>query len=468
MAESNIILTRFLSKYTSIDFFKDIVNVFLYPSEFNTTIGSNDRESIPSYLNSFFTDLLKKLSQYGSDKKSNADKFIETARTILRLRNAGKGLITYNSIDQHFTSSNALIKKLIQDVKNEKITDDESFRQKIDNIVLYIQYFYDFQKALDGFTKIHEFNELLEKPETSPLDAVEKYKEMVIQLDSDMSNLSTVGHEETSTDYYILSDKESACQISGLITDYLCNNYSFYNTGLVAYDNSVSGFESSSVHIIASPSNGGKSITLSNLLYRIAKNNSEEFKEGDAALFITCEDDTVKTTRKFMSVFGNYSYDGVREIYRASHEFISKIKKQKDEIDQDSKEMISNLFNEMLYDSITKTTAGTLKIIFKYAPEQSLSASEIAQQIKKFQLMGINIKYLIIDYLDVLKPSLTYGTAISDEYYTLGVITQELRTLSRLHGIPVITATQTSKIGDNVGQTLTNSMIGESYKKVNV
>ena len=169
-----------------------------------------------------------------------------------------------------------------------------------------------------------------------------------------------------------------------------------------------------------------------------------------------------------MSVFGNYSYDGVREIYRASHEFISKIKKQKDEIDQDSKEMISNLFNEMLYDSITKTTAGTLKIIFKYAPEQSLSASEIAQQIKKFQLMGINIKYLIIDYLDVLKPSLTYGTAISDEYYTLGVITQELRTLSRLHGIPVITATQTSKIGDNVGQTLTNSMIGESYKKVNV
>ena len=169
-----------------------------------------------------------------------------------------------------------------------------------------------------------------------------------------------------------------------------------------------------------------------------------------------------------MSVFGNYSYDGVREIYRTSHEFISKIKKQKDEVDQDSKGLINNIFNEILYDSITKTTAGTLKIIFKYSPEQSLSASEIAQQIKKFQLMGINIKYLIIDYLDVLKPSLTYGSAISDEYFTLGVITQELRTLSRLHGIPVITATQTSKIGDNVGQTLTNSMIGESYKKVDV
>ena len=223
--------------------------------------------------------------------------------------------------------------------------------------------------------------------------------------------------------------------------------------------------ESSSVHIIASPSNGGKSITLSNLLYRIAKSNSNEFKEGDAALFITCEDDTVKTTRKFMSIFGNYDYSGIREIYRISHEFISKIKKEKDEVDKENKEIINNLFNDMLYDSITKTTSGTLKIIFKYAPEQSLSASEISQQIKKFELMGINIKYLIIDYLDVLKPSLTYSS-ISDEYFNLGVITQELRTLSRLHGIPVITATQTSKIGDNVGQTLTNSMIGESYKKV--
>ncbi len=167
-----------------------------------------------------------------------------------------------------------------------------------------------------------------------------------------------------------------------------------------------------------------------------------------------------------MSIFGNYDYNGIREIYRVSHDFISKVKKQKDEVDQDTKTTINSLFNDMLYDSITKTTAGTLKIIFKYSPEQSISASEIAQQIKKFQLMGINVKYLIIDYLDVLKPSLTYGTAMSDEYFTLGVITQELRTLSRLHGIPVITATQTSKIGDNVGQTLTNSMIGESYKKV--
>ena len=210
----------------------------------------------------------------------------------MKLRNAGKGLITYDSIDQHFSSNNTVVKKLLQEVKNDPISSDDQFRQKIDSILLNINYYYDFQSALDGLTRIHEFTQMMDKPEVSPVEAVEKFKEMALQLDADMSNLATASsQDETSTDYYVLSDKESASQISGLITDYLCNNYSFYNTGLDAYDQSVSGFESSSVHVIASPSNGGKSITLANLLYRLAKNNNEEFKETDAALYITCEDE---------------------------------------------------------------------------------------------------------------------------------------------------------------------------------
>lgn len=268
---SNIILSRFLSKYSSMDFFKEIVNIFLYPSEFSVTVGSNDYDSIPNYINLFFNDLSKKLRQYNAENRSSTEKFIETSRTILKLRNAGKGLITYNSIDQHFNSSNALVKKLIQDVKNEKIDSDDIFRQKINNVVLLIQYYYDFQTSLDGLTKIHQYVEFMEKPETTPIQAVEKYKEMTLQLDADMSSMATSSKEEVSTDYYILSDSNSVSQISDSITDYLCNNYSFYGSGLEAYDNSVNGFESSSVHIIASPSNGGKSITLSNLLYQLVK-----------------------------------------------------------------------------------------------------------------------------------------------------------------------------------------------------
>lgn len=423
MSNSNLIFDKFISKYTNLDFFKDIINIFLYPSDFSTSVGgSSESDSLPAYLNSFFIDLQKKLSQYGNSNKNIADKMIDASRTILKLRDAGKGLITYNSIDQHFVSTNALIKKLIQEVKDSKIETDDDFRQKINNIIVNIKYYYDFQVALSGMTKIHEYLDLVEKQETSPIEAVEKYKEMSLQLDSDMSTLSTCAQDETTTDYYVLSDKESVSQISDSIVDYLCDNYSFYNTGLEAYDQSVDGFESSSVHLIASPSNGGKSITLSNLFYRIANQNKKDFDENDAALYITCEDDTIKTTRKFISIFGNYEFSNVRNIYRASHEYFTNIKKEKKVIDPSSKTVVKNFFDELLFDAVNKTTENHLKIIFKYAPENSYSAGDIQRQIKKFQLQGINIKYIIIDYLDVLKPTLSYGNNVStDEYATLGI-----------------------------------------------
>lgn len=463
----NIVLTKFLSMYTNIDFFKDVINVCLYPSEFSVSIGGNDVESVPKYLNSFFLDLKKLLNQYNHDKKNIGEKLIDTAKTILTLRSAGKGLITYETVGQHFSSTNAVVKKLIQTAIDEKIDGDDLFRTKINNIVSNIDYFYDLQKALGGMTEIHEFLEKLDTPEVSVIEAVEKYKEMSLQLNNDLSQLSTVSRDETATDYYILSDDKSTNQIAESITKYIYENYSFYCCGLDAYDESVDGFESSSVHLVASPSNGGKSITLANLFYKLAQHNKEEFVENDAALYISCEDDLIKTTRKFISIFGNYGFNIVRNTYKVAHEYFSEYRKNKIIPSKESHDIIVNLYKDILTSSIVNTTKGTLKIIFKYSPENSLSAGDIQKQIEKFKHQGINIKYIIIDYLDVLRPTLSIGNGSGfDDYNNLGVITQELRTLSRIYGIPVISATQTNKEGDKVNVGLSNSIMGESWKKV--
>ena len=61
-------------------------------------------------------------------------------------------------------------------------------------------------------------------------------------------------------------------------------------------------------------------MTLANLFWRIATHNKDDFTENDAALFITCEDDIIKTTRKFMSIFGNFNYQTIRELYQKIHE----------------------------------------------------------------------------------------------------------------------------------------------------
>lgn len=461
---SNIVLSKVLSKYTSIDFFKEIINISLYPADFSITVGVNEQESVPAYLNTFFNDLEKTILRYNHPEKNTANKFIECAKSILTIRNQGQGLLTYDNVDQHFTAGNAVVKKLIESAISERITDDNIFRQKINNIILTINYYYDFQRALASMTEVHEFLNDVDKPETSVIEVVEKFKKMALQLNSDLSQLSTVNHNENSVDYYTMDSDVSINEISESIVDNILHNYSFYKCGLNAYDNSVSGFEASSVHIVASPSNGGKSMTLANLFWRIATHNKDDFTENDAALFITCEDDIIKTTRKFMSIFGNFNYQTIRELYQKIHELFVEVSRtgNNEHLDQCIKSSVE-LFKMILNESIVKTTKGNLKIIFKYSPENTLSCGDLTRQLEIYKHQGINVKYLIIDYLDVLKPTLNTAT---DDYTKLGIITQEARTLSRLYGIPVITASQTTRGGDDVQKSMTNTIMGDSWKKV--
>lgn len=465
METSNIVLTKVLNKYTSIDFFKDIINVCLYPSDFSITVGVNEQDSVPNFFRTFFNNLQKTVIRYNHPEKQNALKFIESTNSILMIRNQGQGLLTYDTINQHFTAPNAIIKKLIDSAISERITDDNTFRQKINNIILNINYYFDFQRALASMTEVHEFLDKIDKPETSIIEVVEKFKCMALQLNSDLSQLSTVNHNENSVDYYMMDSDESITDISNSIVDNILNNYSIYKCGLSAYDNSVAGFEASSVHIVASPSNGGKSMTLANLFWRIAMNNKDDFTESDAALFITCEDDIIKTTRKFMSIFGNFDYQIIRDIYKDIHGLFTEIKKgNNNEHLEYCKDAAVEIFKDVLNESIVKTTKGNLKIIFKYSPENTLSCGDITRQIEIYKHQGINIKYLIVDYLDVLKPTLI--TSNIDDYTKLGIITQEARTLSRLYGIPVITASQTTRGGDDIQRSMTNTIMGDSWKKV--
>lgn len=462
---TNVILNKFLNKYTTLDFYKDFVNVFLFPADFSGTVA-NENYSLPKFLRSFFSTLNKELIQYNNENKNIALKFTEACNSLLTIREKGQGLLTYETVGQHYSANNPAVKKLIDDVLNEPIQSEDIFRKKIDQIILNINYFYDFHHALNGMTKIQEFEEDLEKPEVSIIESVEKYKNLSLQLNSDLSLLSTINRDETATDYYTISDPESAKLIGENITNYIWDNYSFYKCGLNAYDKSVDGFESSSVSLIGAPSNHGKSMTLANLFYRIAQSNKDEFTDHDAALYISAEDDLIKTTRKFISIFGNIDYEIVRNMYKKTHDFFNQIKKKGDEsLIETAKKSINELFSEILNNSIIKSSKGNLKIIFKYSPENTLSPGDISRQIDKYKHAGINVKYLIIDYLDVLKPTINLSNNF-DEYNTLGLITQELRTISRLYGIPVISATQLTRSSEDLTRSLNNGQVGDSWKKV--
>ena len=52
------------------------------------------------------------------------------------------------------------------------------------------------------------------------------------------------------------------------------------------------------------------------------------------------------------------------------------------------------------------------------------------------------------------------------EYDTQGAIVQELRNLSRIHGIPIISPTQNQRDSEDVTKLQSNRLIGDSYKKI--
>jgi hypothetical protein len=67
--------------------------------------------------------------------------------------------------------------------------------------------------------------------------------------------------------------------------------------------------------------------------------------------------------------------------------------------------------------------------------------------------------------MDTMTPTTSvFGNA--KEYDTQGQITQELRILSRIHGIPVISPTQNQRDSEDVTKLMTNKLIGDSYKKI--
>ncbi len=407
----NSILKLFISKFADTDFFQDIVNVSLFPSDFSGTIGDNNG-TIDDHLKKFLNDLNGTVGRIGLENRKIIDSHINTIKTILTIRSAGKGLITYDNVFQHISSQNIAVKKLIQSAIDLQLNDNNKFRLKIDNILNKIDYFYDINLAVSGMTKINNFVDSVNNPDISIIEAVTKYKDMGLEIYSDLSNLQSLAKEEASTDYYMISDEESAENITTDVVDYISSGYSFFKSGINIIDNNLDGIESSSVYMINAPSNSGKSVLLCNLLNNLVSENVDDYESNDACLFITLEDDITKLLRRLICIFGNYEFASVKSLYTKSNDIFNAEKKKsrktgiEPELDL-MKKKVEDIVKILINNAIVAKTKNNVNVILKHSAEGSYCAGDIARYIEKLKAQGINIKSVIIDYLDVMAPTIT-------------------------------------------------------------
>lgn len=99
-------------------------------------------------------------------------------------------------------------------------------------------------------------------------------------------------------------------------------------------------------------------------------------------------------------------------------------------------------------------------LLVKEFPTKSVTVLGIKSHIQRLRNIGFIPDLIIVDYLDLLKPSTSYN----DEYSDLGSITGELRGLAMEFKVPVQSATQVNRTGV-ASHTLDITHISDSMQK---
>jgi hypothetical protein len=177
--------------------------------------------------------------------------------------------------------------------------------------------------------------------------------------------------------------------------------------------------------------------------------------------------DIHKLARRFISIFGNYRFDVIQQLFAKAYEVTRSQQIMGMSVDN-SEQLITKLktlFKGLLKTSLLKVTGGRCSLILKHCNENSFSPGDLGRFIDRLKVEGYKTKLIFLDYLDTMTPTTSiFGTL--KEYDTQGMIVQELRNLSRIHGIPVISPTQNQRDSEDVTKIQTNKLIGDSYKKI--
>jgi hypothetical protein len=453
------LFTAFIKYHASNDFFINLIRVSLYPSNFG--VLTNNQQDFISYVQEFLKDLANVCRKYKLENEKNIVNYCNLANTILNIRQS-KALINYSNVNVYVASNTLSVasKDLLNLACTQPIQNVTEFKEVVNEIASLIQAYYEICSIKTGLIFNDELCESISDGKLALFEAMKVYKENIINQFNDLSKLQSLNKKENVSNWFTISDKHSCRSLAKTISSYLKDDYSFFKTGFEIFDTGIRGFESSSIHMITAPSNNGKSTLLLNLCHTIIRDNIDTFDKDDAILYLTVEDDIYKLVRKFISVFGDYTYNLCRELFNRTREF-----QQAKNNDAYSAATVENLFDRLLQTSVAKVTNGKVNLILRHENENTFSPGDIGHWIDLLKTNGLKVKAIFIDYVDPLVPTLSKYTNF-DDYNSQGVIIQELRNLARNFKIPVITASQNAKTSENIGISLDNSQIGDSYKKI--
>ncbi len=463
------ILNAFANQYMNLPFFENIIITMMYNIDSSNSIGGKNNQALQS-IKTFLSDCNKDLdliknsvSTLPIDLLRNAIRF---TRQVLELRSSvGNRLITYDNLEDHFANIKDIqIKKMILNIKQNRLKTADEFRKNHDIILQTVTLSSQLRSIRESMLAVDKLMAESESGSMPLLTMAEEWKNAISGAYSDISNLKVLHKVSELSDYMIIGGDEKADNIANSITTYLSEGYSFFKSGFSLIDNSIGGIESANVHIICGPSNSAKSIFMINLSWKMMLENMQLFNDGDMFVFYTLEDDIYKLIRRFISIIGNVDTLAIRELFIRSSTLLKKHNDKDIKNTQVFKD-ISKIFQNLLEESLFKSTGKRLRFLLKHSHGEPVSPGDMIKFIDARRCEGLRVRALFIDYIDVMAP--THGGKVGgyDDYNSQGIITQELRNLAAEYSIPVITITQATRSTEN-SPTVSNENMADSHKKV--
>ncbi|MDD4081913.1 MAG: DnaB-like helicase C-terminal domain-containing protein [Sphaerochaetaceae bacterium] len=401
--DQKTLLKAFISTFTSEEFMIDLVRITLYPSEFSVFTSDKSNSAI-DYIHGFLKNLNDVVKKLQLTTSKNIQNQIQVVNSLLTIRESSVSILTYDNVFQHLSTRDLLTTKLIQKSIENKIDDDDSFRKLADSVINIIHAYYEVMSVSSTITLLDNLQESISFNNLAPFEALKNYKDLVIAAYNDLSKLQSLNKAESAIDYFIISDENSCGELANDLVNYISRNYSVFKTGFELFDTSLDGVESSSVHLLAAPSNHGKSLMCINMCKRMIESNLADLNKKDAILFLTLEDDINKLSRRFISIFGNYKFEVIKQLFAKAYEVTRSQQIMGMALTDDNGEetisSIQKIFKNLLKYSLLKITQGKCSLVIKHCNENSFSPGDLGRFIDRLKVEGYRTKLVFVDYID--------------------------------------------------------------------
>lgn len=463
---SKLLFSRFIDQ----GFLEQLANICIYQSDFaalNPSIKSNDAVRM---MKKFINDVRKDTTAMKLETTVSIEMQQSVFKFVYQLLNVreqvGARLVTYDNIYSHFPNPNIIVRNMIENVCNSRLTNMDDFRRMFEDVSLQIQMYNELKCARGMMMNLDQFITDANDTNTNLITLLNTLKTTVSEAHNSLMNMPILNKVDHAVDCFIISDKASLEPIVDTYTQHLHDTYSFFKSGYPIIDTNIGGIESSTLHLISGPSNHAKSILMINMCYRVIKYNLLEFEPGDSILFVTLEDDIFKLLRRFLSIFGNIDSEAIKALMVRTSALFKKHNNTDISSNTGLNEEFKKIFTELLSESILRITNQKVRIIIKHSSENTFTSSDLTRIIDDNNVRGNKVKMAFVDYVDVMVPSALGGNYTENDYFAHGQIIHELRLAARNYGLPIISITQNTRESENSQQSMGNNLIGDSYKKV--